>query len=84
MQKGRASGGVSFLRGGISTCRFFKYSWCFGVELLTFVVKGTRLCRLTAAVLESLSRLKRQAKRAQGVNISQRQPLGYQRGDRQA
>jgi hypothetical protein len=30
-------------------------SWYFGVELVTFVVKRTELCRLTVAVLESSS-----------------------------
>jgi len=32
-----------------------KASWYFGVELMTFVVKRTELCRLTVAVLEPLS-----------------------------
>jgi hypothetical protein len=55
MQKDIASGDVSFLRGDTGTCRFFRPSWCFGVELMTFVVKGTGLCRLTVTVLGTSS-----------------------------
>jgi len=36
-------------------------SWYFGVELVTFVVQRTELCRLTVAVLETPQRLKRRA-----------------------
>jgi hypothetical protein len=32
-------------------------SWYFGVELVTFVVQRTELCRLTVAVLETPSDL---------------------------
>jgi hypothetical protein len=56
-----------------------KASWYFGVELMTFVVKRIELCRLTVAVLEPLSD---SSEELGGVNISRRQPLGCQRGDR--
>ena len=64
MQWEIASGDASFLRGDLCTCRLLKPSWHFGVEVVTFAVKGTELCDLTVAVLESLSDSsdKRQAK----------------------
>jgi hypothetical protein len=71
MQKETASGDVSFLWGDTSTCRFLKPSWYFGVELVTFAAKGTDMCRLIVAVLESLSDSSNK-RRAQGVNISRR------------
>jgi hypothetical protein len=49
------SGDVLFFREILAHAGFEASSWYFGVELVTFVVKGTELCRLTVAALESLS-----------------------------
>jgi hypothetical protein len=62
--------GASFLRGGLSTRTFLRPNWYFGIELMTFVVKGIGLCSLTVVVLESISSSS-DNRRAPGANISQ-------------